>query len=1051
LPETGRAYHLSPMSASAIAAAGRPTVRIRGTDYPVLLPTVRDPRLHLAAVIVTLQVLGQTAFGFQLSIAQILVSLVTCAVLEVTIAFRRQRVLMWPASALLTGNGVAFVLRVPGTEHGDWWSMNGWWIFAGTAALGLLSKHVITFRGRHVFNPSNIGLVVCFVLLGPEHADPLPFWWGPMSPWLAIALALIVGGGLAILSRLHLVGIAVGFWLTFAAGMAIVASSGHEMTAPWHLGPIAGWDLWWLLVTSPEVLVFLFFMITDPRTIPSSGAGRRAYAVSVGFLAAALIAPWTTEFAAKLAVLGSLTLVCAARPPLLLLAGSGRLDGLLDRLRPLAARPARYGAIVLGAAAGVALLALAGLPSRPGPASAAPVDAAGAPRVTVAATAGIAPIGDATARRIAAELVADLSSAADALRARDKGRAGEGAAGPWLAELWRRIDAASGAAIEVPTYSAEAVRLRLERGKGQGPPLVVATLTGTSRTTRYTASSAAPMRHGEPRDVVRTFELVQSGNRYLVSGVRGEPPVTSTVVAARASFRLTDVASSVGLDFRQGAFRFGMSVDPPAMMGGGLCWIDYDGDGWLDLFVVDSYAEADVARWTSRGGLPRSRLFHNVKGRFVDVTAKTGTGLAMRGSGCVAADLDGNGTTDLFVTTASYDAERNAYDALLWNNGDGTFTEGARAAGIDEPGWHTGAAVADVNGDGRLDVFVAGYTDMNHTLPLSQRGFPADHGAVPDALYLNQGGRKFREVGRAAGLEPHRLDHGLGAVFTDVNGDGRLDLYVANDLDPNRLYVNVPWPGGAAADPRGLGFRLRERGRAEGVADPNAGMGIAPGDYSGDGREDLFVTNSRRQLHAAYRSRAGAPFADARPDFAPALGGLFTGWGVTWADLDLDGSPELAIANGAIPVTGLAKDAERLQVVSTDGGKIAALEVGADGRRNGRGLAAADYDNDGDPDLAVGSIGGALQLLRNDGAKGHWLEVALDPFVPGAIATVVLSDGRRLVREAHAGSSYLSSEDPRLLFGLGEAARVRELVVRYPGGRVTRLRDVPADRIVTVR
>jgi len=130
------------MSAPAVVA-GRPTVRIRGTEYPVLLPTVRDPRLHLATVIVSLQVLGQTAFGFQLSIAQILVSLLTCAVLEVTLVVRRQRVLMWPASALLTGNGVAFVLRVPGTEHGDWWSLHGWWIFAGTAAVALLSTMAI--------------------------------------------------------------------------------------------------------------------------------------------------------------------------------------------------------------------------------------------------------------------------------------------------------------------------------------------------------------------------------------------------------------------------------------------------------------------------------------------------------------------------------------------------------------------------------------------------------------------------------------------------------------------------------------------------------------------------------------------------------------------------------------------------------------------------------------------------------------------------------------------------------------------------------------------
>ena len=187
------------MGAPAVVDARRPTIRIRGTAYPVLLPTVRDPRLHLAAVIVTLQVLGQTSFQFNLSIAQILVSLLTCAVLEVGITMRKQHVLMWPASALLTGNGVAFILRVPGTEHGDWWSLNGWWIFAGAAAVSLLSKYVITFRGSHVFNPSNFGLVLCFLLLGPERADPLDFWWGPMSPALAFALVLITVGGISIL------------------------------------------------------------------------------------------------------------------------------------------------------------------------------------------------------------------------------------------------------------------------------------------------------------------------------------------------------------------------------------------------------------------------------------------------------------------------------------------------------------------------------------------------------------------------------------------------------------------------------------------------------------------------------------------------------------------------------------------------------------------------------------------------------------------------------------------------------------------------------------
>ncbi|HEY2073385.1 MAG TPA: hypothetical protein VGG88_07410, partial [Gaiellaceae bacterium] len=180
------------------------TVVISGRPYPVVLPKLRDPRLHLAATITSLQVIGQVGFHFQVSIAQILLALVTSAVLEIAIAFRSQHVLMWPASAMLTGNGVAFVLRVPGTAHGDWWSLRGWWIFVGTAAISLLSKHVIKWRGEHIFNPSNIGLVICFLALGRNRAAPLDFWWGPTSAWLALALAIIVTGGFAILWRLKL-------------------------------------------------------------------------------------------------------------------------------------------------------------------------------------------------------------------------------------------------------------------------------------------------------------------------------------------------------------------------------------------------------------------------------------------------------------------------------------------------------------------------------------------------------------------------------------------------------------------------------------------------------------------------------------------------------------------------------------------------------------------------------------------------------------------------------------------------------------------------------
>ena len=1012
--------------------SGRPTLTIRGTTYPVLLPSIRDPRLHLAAVIISLQVLGQVAFEFQLSIAQILVSMLTCAVLEVGIAMRRQHVILWPASALLTGNGVAFILRVPGTEHGDWWSLHGWWIFAGTAAISLLSKHLITFRGGHVFNPSNFGLVLCFLLLGPELADPLAFWWGPMSGWLALALALIVGGGFAILRRLRLLSIAITFWVTFVASIAVLAASGHDMSARWHLGPVADWHFWRILAFSPEILVFLFFMITDPKTIPSSRAGRRVYAVAIGLLAALLIAPQTTEFGSKVAVLSSLFIVCAARPILLLL--QGRVRRGVPSARALGATAAA------GAVAFVALLVVAGIPARSDAGVALPAAPGDASRidVSVVSTPGIAPIGLGTARRIAGDLAADLENEWTAVRRLDREQATAGADGARLAGLWQQIDAQ---ATGVPRYSLERVRVRLEPSDGQAPPTVIARVSGSAE------------RNGTSAPFAGTFELVLKDGRYLITAGPAHPgaavPVSRS--ATLGGVRLHDVAAQAGLDFTHAAFRFGVTHEEAPMMGGGLCWLDYDDDGWLDLFVVNAYGDEEYVEWTERGGLPRSALFHNVRGRFEDVSKGSGADLQLRGSGCVAADFNGDGHTDLFVTTAGYNAATNGYDALLWGNGDGTFTEGARPAGINEPGWHSGAAVGDVNGDGRPDLFVAGYADPMIPVPGSTGGFPSNVAGVPDRLYLNLGpdakGRsRFRDVARQAGLEPGRVDHGLGAVFTDADGDGRLDLYVANDLDPNRLYLNVRRPGTP------LGFRLEERGKPERVDDANAGMGIAAADYSRDGREDLFVTNSRRQLHAVYRSTAGKPFADARPDFAQALGQDFTGWGVSWVDLDLDGDLDLVLANGAIPVTSLRTDAERLQVLANQNGTFADASglVRALPATNGRGLAAADYDNDGDLDFAVNSIGGRLQLLRTTDARGHWLEVELGAFAPGARVTAVLPDGRRLVREVHAGSSYLSSEDPRVHFGLGAATRVAELVIRFPGGRTVTRRNVPVDRLVAV-
>jgi hypothetical protein len=515
------------------------------------------------------------------------------------------------------------------------------------------------------------------------------------------------------------------------------------------------------------------------------------------------------------------------------------------------------------------------------------------------------------------------------------------------------------------------------------------------------------------------------------------------------------------LDFQQGAFHWEVSPDPGAMLGGGICWLDYDEDGWLDLFAVNSYAEREVSRWEKAGGLPRSALFRNVVGKFTDVSADSGADLAVRGNGCVAADLDLDGHTDLYVTTMRQ-------SMLLWNNGDGTFTEGARPAGVGVYGWHSGAAVGDVNRDGLPDLLVAGYADLNGPRPEATQGFPQTYLGVRDLLFLNEGTGKaghatFREVGREAGLEVANFGYGLGVLLSDFERDGDLDVYVANDTNPNRLYENVAWPGGADADPAGLGFRFEERAAAAGVADPNAGMGIAGADYDGDGRTDLFVSNAREQVHGVFRSRPpdedDPSYDDVRADLGVELGGS-TGWGVSWADLDLDTDLDLVVVNGDVPVTHLAGDRELVQAFGdlTAQGKAGRFEelgseIGLDevGPLLARGSAAADYDNDGDLDVAVGSVGGHLVLLQNTHAGGSWLEVQLDGFHPGTEVTAVLPDGQKLRREVHAGSSYLSSEDPRAHFGLGDAAEVRELVVRWPDGEETRLTDVLANQLVEVK
>ncbi len=506
----------------------------------------------------------------------------------------------------------------------------------------------------------------------------------------------------------------------------------------------------------------------------------------------------------------------------------------------------------------------------------------------------------------------------------------------------------------------------------------------------------------------------------------------------------TDVAAELGVDFVHGAFATGLSDDHTAMMGGGVCWLDIEGDGDTDLYLVNSHATAEREYWNDGDGLPRNALYRNTGGAFENASDGSGADLAMRGNGCVAADFDADGDMDLYVTA-------DGPNALLVNDGTGVFSDVAVQAGVTAPEWSSAAAAGDIDGDGLIDLFVGSYIDLNRKIDKPSGAFPQDYIGIGNHLFLANPDGTFTDV--IADTPLLREDRTLGALLSDLDNDGDLDLYVANDGQPNNLYENRTATGTLFVD----GTRLA------GVGDSGSGMGVAGADYDGDGELDLMVTNWEAELHAVYRQDAETDrlvfrYSTDRLGFA-GLGNGDTGWGAVWADFDHDTDVDLLIANGRVPVTDLESDPELVRLFGnlTAEGEVGQLRdwtarTGLEdvGPQLSRGAAIADFDNDGDLDIAINQIAGPALLLRNDGPPDGWLIIAPDPALPGTVARITLDDGSSHLREVHAGSSYLSSHDPRTHFGVGEAEIV-SVEVTWPHGGTAFLEDVAKAQILHVR
>jgi len=516
----------------------------------------------------------------------------------------------------------------------------------------------------------------------------------------------------------------------------------------------------------------------------------------------------------------------------------------------------------------------------------------------------------------------------------------------------------------------------------------------------------------------------------------------TTTAPGRPAVVFTDVTDASGIDFVQsfGDDDFSNLIEA---VGSGAVWLDYDGDGWVDLYMLTGTWHEGVSSGERPASPPHNRLFRNRgDGTFEDVTGRAGVAcVGCFSAGASVGDFDNDGRPDIYV--ANFGA-----NVLYRNRGDGGFEDVTGKAGVGNTGDSAAAVWLDYDHDGRLDLYVGNYIhfDPKYKTFYSPDGFPGPLASEPekDALYHNLGGGRFEEVSDSLGMS--KTGRAMSVTASDYDGDGYDDIYVTNDATENFLWHNL------------AGKRFEDAaallgGAFNGMGDQTASMAVDFGDADGDGKIDILVSDNA--FSSMYRN-TGRDFNDVSADSGLArYSAQFVGWGAFFFDFDNDGDLDIFKVNADLSRAFGQED----QVLQNTGNRYRdvsrSLGPYFSEERMGRGAAYADYDNDGDADVIINNLGGHAVLLRNDGGnRNHSLSLRLVGRASnkdglGARVTVVTGDVRRTAEKRSSGG-YLSQNDPRMLFGIGQAAVADRVEVVWPSGRTQVLEKVPSGKTVTI-